>query len=192
VSAVLAMVMPFVMADAIPNDRHLGIFELLTTMPMSRTIYLAGKLLGVMLSVFSGISIIFIATASLWWTLIGPFNFVNYFEAWFMAGLLVAVVNIGMSVLLGAPLPDAKRAVVIIVVVFVLIPALLGFDSQGNWRDSFNPLRPGIFYRYTYDVGENTNPTLDLLPVGVTLITAFAQLALAWFAAQWWMKHQEG
>ncbi|HEX3052804.1 MAG TPA: hypothetical protein VHP83_19250 [Aggregatilineaceae bacterium] len=52
VSAVLAMVMPFVMVDAVPNDRHLGIFELLTTLPMSRTMYLAGKLLGVMLSVF--------------------------------------------------------------------------------------------------------------------------------------------
>ncbi|HEX3052803.1 MAG TPA: hypothetical protein VHP83_19245 [Aggregatilineaceae bacterium] len=109
-----------------------------------------------------------------------------------MAGLLVAVVNIGMSVLLGAPLPDARRAVVIIVIVFVLIPALLGFDPQGNWRDSFNPLRPGIFYRYTYDVGENTNPTLDLLPMSVTLVTAFGQLALIWLVAQWWMKRQEG
>jgi ABC-type transport system involved in multi-copper enzyme maturation permease subunit len=59
---ILALFTP-IAADAIPLDHHVGINELLRTLPISRETYLIGKLVGMFASVLFGLFIAMVALA---------------------------------------------------------------------------------------------------------------------------------
>lgn len=197
--AVLGMVMPFVMADVVPKDRQIGVRELLDATPLQPNVYLAGKVLGALLSVFSSLTTIFIITGVLWRVFVASYQIVDLVEAWLMGAMLMAVINISLVVLLAATQPNAQRAVLVAVVVFALIPGIIGFNPVGDLRDMVNPLRPGIFFHYTdivtpeaeqMAVTANGPRDTNILSVSLTAITGLAQLVLAWIVVGWWMRRE--
>jgi len=197
VGAVLAMVLPFVMADVIPKDNQLKVRELFDSTPLTTDTYLAGKLLGSWLSVLSSLLAVILPVGVAWWWMIGRFD-VTYIEPWVKGVLSMMVINIGLAVLLTAEQPDSRRAIPIIVAFFVLLPAILGFDPSGNWRDAFNPLRPGLFFYYTDTLRPNpaqlsleagtASSQSNLLSVELTILTGLAQLGIVWLAVWQWMR----
>jgi ABC-type transport system involved in multi-copper enzyme maturation permease subunit len=201
VGAVLAMVLPFVMADTIPKDQQLGVRELLDSTPLSPGAYLMGKILGSWLSVLSSLLAVILPVGIAWWWLIGEFD-VTYIEPWIAGMLPMMVINIGLAVLLTAGQPDSRRAIPIIVAFFVLLPALLGFDPGGDWRDALSPLRPGLFFYYTDTLRPNpsqlsleagtSSAQASLLSVEVTILTGLAQLTLVWLVIWRWMRRHTG
>jgi hypothetical protein len=103
-------------------------------------------------------------------------------------------------VLLAASQPNPQRAVLVAVIVFALIPGIVGFDPVGDLRDIVNPLRPGIFFHYTDIVTPEPDEMAitasgaqdtNILPVSTTLITGLAQMVLAWGIMGWWMHRQD-
>lgn len=198
--AVLALVMPFVMADVVPKDCQLGVRELLDTTPLPSNVYLAGKVLGALLSVFSSVTVIFFITGVLWRIFVASYQVSEMIEAWLVGALLTAVINIGLIVLLAATQPNAQRAVLVAIVVFALIPGILGFEPTGDLRESLNPLRPGIFFHYTDIVTPDADQMAvvatgvrdsNLLPVSTTAITGLAQAVCAWIIMGWWIRRRE-
>ncbi len=200
IGAVLAMVVPFVMADVIPKDKQLGISDLLYSTPLTSGAYLWGKLLGSWLSVLSSLLIVIVPTGVLWRLLIGSFDLWTFSEPWIVGGMSMTIINVGLAVLLTTGQPDSRRAISVVVLVFILLPALTGFDPRGNWLDSFNPLRPGLFFAYTDtlkpDPGNMSlgvgNPNIELLSVETTIFTGVVQLGLVWIVAWQWLRRQMG
>lgn len=96
--------------------------------------------------------------------------------------------------------PDPRRAVPVVVVVTVLLPAILGFDPSGNWRDAFNPLRPGLFFYYTDTLKPQPedvalvadNASIKLISIEATILTGLAQLAVVWLVIWHWLRRQMG
>ena len=200
VGAVLAMVMPFVLADAIPKDQQLGVRELIVSTPLRPLTYLAGKVLGGWISVLSSVLVVVGVAGVVWWVLVGPFDLVDYAAPWLIGAVSMTVINIGLIILLAAGQPDARRAVLVTILVVVVVPGLIGFDTRGDWGDIFNPLRPGIFFHYTDIVTANAdslaveadpqNDSIKLLSLEVSILTGLAQVALAWAAVWVWERRK--
>ncbi|MBI5960469.1 MAG: ABC transporter permease subunit [Chloroflexi bacterium] len=197
VGAVLAMVLPFIMADAIPKDKQLGVRELLDSTPLTTGTYLLGKMLGSWLSVLVSLLAVILPVGAAWWWLIGKFD-VTYVEPWLIGMIPMMVINMGLAVLITAGQPDSRRAIPIIVAFFVLLPAVIGFSPNGDWRDAFNPLRPGLFFHYTDTLRPNpaqmsveagtSSAQIRLLSVELTIISGLAQLGLVWLVVWRWMQ----
>jgi hypothetical protein len=200
IGAVLAMVMPFVLADTIPKDQQLGVRELFNSTPLRPVTYLAGKLLGGWISVLSSVLVVVVVTGVVWWVLVGPFDLVEYAVPWLIGAVSMTVINISLIILLAAGQPDARRAVLVAILVVVVLPGVIGFDTRGNWLDMFNPLRPGIFFHYTDIVTANPDTlaveadpqsdSIKLLSVEVSILTGLAQVALAWVVVWIWTRRR--
>lgn len=188
IGALLAAVLPFVVVDVIPKDRQLGVSEVLDSTPLSPGAYLTGKLLGAWISIFVCVTSVVLVVGILWRLLIGPFNVGKCLEVWWFGLVSMIVINIGLSILLTAGQSDARRAVLVIILFFVLLPGVLGLNPSGNWRDLFNPLRPGLFYRYAV-----LDPTrLKYLSISVTIGSGLMQLVLLWVIMWAWMRWRGG
>ncbi len=200
VGAVLAMVVPFIMGDVIPKDNQLGVRDVLFSTPLSAGPYLLGKLLGSWLSIGAGVVAVIIPTGVLWYVLIGPIQPGTYLEPWLIGALPMIVINVGLTVLLTATQPDPRRAILVVVIIVVLIPMVIGFDPHGDWRDAFNPLRPGVFFHYTDTLHassdsmamETGNPNIRLISVEATIISGLAQVGFVWFLIWRWLRRQMG
>jgi len=143
------------------------------------------------LSLSVSVAGVVIATGLTWRLIFGPFDVLSHLEAWLVGGVSMIIINVGLTILLCASQPDVRRAILITVIFFVLLPGVIGFNPRGNLWDSFNPIRPGIFFYYAnlVDTAQETTP---ILSVEMTIITGLAQLGLAWLVAWNWILRRTG
>lgn len=152
---VLALILPILTADAVPRDRQPGSAsgwgELLDSLPLRKGVYLLSKLLGIWTSILASCLVAMLLTGVTWRLLLGPFDLVLYIQEWLFGAATLGILNGGMSMLLAAPQPTPRRAVVIGVVVAVAslfllttTPILTKKIPVGLW-DYFNIARPALF-----------------------------------------------
>ncbi|MCB9455084.1 MAG: ABC-2 transporter permease [Anaerolineaceae bacterium] len=149
VGVTLAFLLPIIVSDTIPKDRQLGVRELLDTLPMTRAVYLLGKVLGVYAAVLLGLLVVMLITGVLDLLLFGEVNLSRFLEIWLIGAMAMVILNGGLGVLLPASQPNRRRAVVLVIAVLILSFALSGTGFESGSIDTyFNPVRPPIIMYY--------------------------------------------
>lgn len=147
---VLILMLPFVVAETIPKDRHLGVREVLDSLPLGPGIYLTGKVLSLWLSLSITLGLAALIIAAIWRLVIGPFNLDIYLELWLVGVIPLALINAGLTSLLAAGQPNNKRAMMVGGVFSLLCLFGLGFAfvTYGTFWDWLNPARPAVLLYY--------------------------------------------
>ena len=183
VGATLALIAPVFMADIIPKDQQIGVRELLDTLPISRGIYLVGKLLGAWLALFSSLAIVVIVVPIFWFLRVGAFDLRPYLEMWLFGGVSLVVINTGISIFLAAGQPSRRRAIILIVLIVV---AFLFVGNLNLEKDTLGPVRgPIILYFLDLDVEVSAQLFWQTIAVGL------AELVVIGAAVWGWMRWQE-
>ena len=183
VGATLALIAPVFMADIIPKDQQIGVRELLDALPISRGIYLVGKLLGAWLALFSSLAIVVIVVPIFWFLRVGPFDLLPYLEMWLFGGVSLVVINTGISIFLAAGQPNRHRAIILIV---LIVAAFLFVGNLDLEKDTLGPVRgPIILYFLDLDVDVSAQLFWQTVVVGL------AQLVVIGAAVWGWMRWQE-
>jgi hypothetical protein len=138
------LILPPVLAEAIPRDRQDGVRELLVSTPMSSSTYLAGKVLGAWISLAFGLA----ATGLLYGVVgrlaYGPFDVGEYLRMWMIEVGALAFYSCSAGVLLPAGQPSRQRAAfvgIVFTACYLLTMALVPFDREmlGTWAGAANP-----------------------------------------------------
>lgn len=154
VGVTLAFLLPVVISDTIPKDHQIGVRELLDTLPMTRGVYLLGKLLGVYAAVLFGLLITMLITGAIDFFMFGEIVFSDFLGIWLIGVVAMAVLSGGLGVLLPATQPNRRRAVVLVIVVLVLSFVFNERSfQQGTLEAYLNPIRPPILMRYLSGMG---------------------------------------
>ncbi len=138
-------------ADAIPLDQHVGIGELIDTLPIRRETYLIGKLLGMFASILAGLVAVVVVIGVIARVMLGNYDLISYVQMWLLAALPLAFLNPSLCLLAAAGQPSRKRAA--LVGGLVTIVCFLSFTTSVNSSlagsaltvlDLLNPARPAI------------------------------------------------
>ncbi|MBN2548210.1 MAG: ABC transporter permease subunit [Anaerolineales bacterium] len=201
VYVVLALILPVITADAIPRDAQIGTRELLESLPIRSTVYLAGKLLGVWAGSIGALAAAMTATGIIWWLMVGPFDLGLYAQEWVVGAMPLAVLNGGLSALLASGQPDGRRGVLVGIGVAVssllcLIASPLLEGTRGvTLLDYANPGRPAIFLYYFQSVnapGVNRIGTpVTMNDVLLTILVGGLEILLAWLIGWYWLRRDE-
>ncbi len=189
---ILAFFVPL-SADAVPIDAQLGTRELLDALPLKAHTYLAGKFMGMalslMLAVIIGIAVMAVGAALVF----GPYDFGKLVRMLLLALFPLTLFNGGISMLLGATQPSRRRAALIggafAIWCFVLFASMINAAINNEALtalDFANPVRP-VMYRYFFANGAQmmTDGHLMLtLAVGFLQLFVLGGLVLAWFRYQ--------
>lgn len=188
----LALVLPIAVSDTIPLDKLGGMGELLDSLPITPAVYLSGKVAGTWLAVASSVVMGAGITAIVWWLAAGAYRVDIYLEMWILGGIMLAVLNGSLGVLLAAGQPNRRRAIVWIIV--LLFGAILvtgnGFASgtEPSLLSYLNPMRAPIMMRYTTVLDGFSFFTRDvMMVVGVGLV----QLISIWLLVWGWLRWKE-
>jgi len=148
-AAVFLLVMyPFVAAEALPRDRQFGVRELLDSLPLPRPVYLAGKVLGVWLSVAAAVLPVMALSGVAWRIMVGPYRLGPFLAAMLLGTNVLILLNCGLTVLAAAGQPNALRALLVGLACVIVVPLLLQQAGTSSPLQLLNPLRPTILYYY--------------------------------------------
>jgi ABC-type transport system involved in multi-copper enzyme maturation permease subunit len=188
----LAILLPITVSDTIPKDAQYGVRELLDTLPLSRAAYLTGKVLGVWVSVLSSLLILTVATGVFYRLIAGPFDLAVYLEMWLFAGVSLVIINGSLGVLIPVGQPNRRRAVILMVAVFVIPFVVLSnaFDTASALA-YVNPLRPGIIFYYVASIGAGNIRSFNSEDVALTIVVGLIELAIVWMGAWVWLRWKE-
>ncbi|MCB9451577.1 MAG: ABC transporter permease [Anaerolineaceae bacterium] len=144
-----AFLLPIMISDAIPKDRQQGVRELIDSLPVTRSVYLLGKLLGVYVVVFLMLTFTMLVIGIFYRLMLGEFPLRPYLEVWTVGAGALVILNGGLGVLLPATQPNRRRAGVLMVVVLILGFALAGRGFEGDSILTYlNPIRPPLMMYY--------------------------------------------
>lgn len=191
----LAMLLPIAIADTIPRDSAYGVRELLETLPVPPAVYLAGKVVGLWLSALIGLVVLMVAVGAAYYGLLGAFNIGQYLEMWLSAALLLVIINGALGVLLPVGQTTRRRAVIIMIALFMLPIAAVG---QAFEPDSIlyylNPVRPAVIFHYVGQMGQEAGkmvPAFQSREVLRAFIVGLIELAVVWIVVAWWARRKE-
>jgi len=164
---------PILAADAVPVDEQIGVKEILTALPISDTVYLIGKALGV---TFAGLSAQ-LATLGIigiiyrFWN--GAYNPLPYIDL--VIGISTALTLLtSFAVFVGASQKSARRATALVIALLIL-PEFLQSIEIIRW------LLPSRIDFYTLFIWASSTATFGLVPTAqdmVVLSPRFTELAL--------------
>jgi ABC-type transport system involved in multi-copper enzyme maturation permease subunit len=183
-------------ADAVPLDHHVGISELIRTLPVKHETYLIGKLVGMFVSILVGVLIAMVLLGVVARVALGAYDLPSYINMWVFAVLPLAFLNPGLCLLVGASQPTRKRAAMVGGLVAIL--CFVSFTSSVNTSlagesltllDLFNPARPAILRYLMPSAGSITSDLIS--PVVLTFAVGLLELALIGGATWLWMQRQE-
>jgi hypothetical protein len=124
-------VLPIVTAPAIPSDRQFGVDELLRSLPLTGTIYLAGKVLGTMTAVLLTGAATLALHLGLHLALIGPFDPSLYLELTVLSALPLLIWAPAVGVLAACGLRTRRAA--------IFVGVLVGMAGPLCWSLAFRP-----------------------------------------------------
>lgn len=198
---VLALMLPSLMAEALPRDRQLGLHDLFGSLPLTPATYLLGKLLGAWASILAGLGAAAVVIGAVWWWGVGPFEGGFYAQLWLMGATVLGLTNAGVGLLLGATQPTRRRAVFVgiafaVVCILALMTSLSGTAPHPllQW---LNPGRPLVFIYYIAGWVEQFGHTPAALGKAVipTLaevlwanLAGLGEVALLWGVVWGWLK----
>jgi ABC-type transport system involved in multi-copper enzyme maturation permease subunit len=183
-------------ADAIPLDQHVGISELIDTLPLRRETYLIGKLLGMFASILAGLLAVVVVIGVIARVALGNYDAVSYIQMWLLAALPLAFLNPSLCLLAAAGQPSRKRAALVgglvAIVCFMSFTSSINSSLSGSpltLLDLFNSARPGIL-RYLMP---------SITPLGgdvsgmvfLTVAAGVLELALVGAVVWMWMQWRE-
>ena len=193
------ILLPVVVADTLPKDKHLGVRELLESLPLTPGTYLAGKMLSVWVSLLAGVGLAALIGSVVWWGLAGPFSLGIYFEVWSVGVASMALINSGLGVLLAAGQPTNRRAIFVGVAFAILSLALFGpgmILHGTNWN-LLNPSHPelGMYYFFGWP-GAGAGDPLSLRATALAsrsaalrdIAAGAAEVAVAWIVVWAWLR----
>lgn len=192
----LTLLLPVVVAETIPKDKHHGMRELLESFPLSTGVYLAGKLVSVWLVLITGLGLSAVVNGLVWWWVVGPFDWRWYGTLWVAGALPLALMNPSLGVLLAAGQPTQRRALLVgvgltIVCVILQVPGFLMLNQVWGW------INPSRAYLFVYFLVSRTAPDLLtatflqwLTPeaLGWSIIGGLAQTVAVWIGVWIWMR----
>lgn len=187
----LLIIIPIVVADAIPRDRQIGVRDLLDTTPLSTGTYVFGKVLSTFLTLLIGVSVTLILVAAGWWLLVGPFDLGMYLGMWALGVVPLTLFNSALAILLAAEQPNRKQAALvgIALAVVTIMMWVGGINPRTSTLDYFNLGHPLYFKYYLLAKGAASlgatlvTPTDIVLTIGAGLLEV---LAVGTFV--WWLR----
>jgi hypothetical protein len=187
--------MPILFADAVPNDNQYQVSELLTAAPVPDSVFLAGKAVGAMLTVWSSLLVNVIAYVVLWRIRVGEFFATTFFDMVLVLAIVTALAT-GFAVLVGATQPSNRRALLIGFLLILTPEFLMQVPAVGV----IFPPRTFILLESVSATMENLS-RLPLVSRGMTLfkqpmmlklyLYASAQLLLAYVVVWAWRRYRK-
>ncbi len=195
----LAVILPVMVADTIPLDRQYGVRDTLDSMPLSRGVYILGKLLGTWVAVLAGMFAVMVITAIGWWFLGGSYDVVTYIQMWVVGVAWIAILNSGLGVLISAGQPNRRRAIVVAVLFVVVAIAVFGGSMQGDdFLGIISPMRGAILSYYLFNSRQNigiesVSPSMTTTPEAVllTILAGIGELIIVGLVVSAWMRYQD-
>jgi ABC-type Na+ efflux pump permease subunit len=172
VQALFVAIMPM-LADTIPFDRYVKVHELLDTFPLTRAVYLGGKVLGVWVGLLIGLGLVAAAFAVFSRTWFGTFDLWLYTRLWLVLVLPGALVASGYSVVVNALSPSRRVAVLLGIALIPLAFGMYYAIAMTLYIDLVQVFRPeNAFGSDTFDGIMNgffANLTDGMLPFALAL-----------------------
>ncbi len=151
----LLALLPVIVSDTIPKDKHFGVRNLLNSLPLSSGTYLLGKLVGMWVSALFGLFIAMLASLLVLWMVIGSFYPREFLGPWLSGAIPFVMMNCGLSVLLAAWAGSRRSAIAVGMVFAVFCIFLFGLEfvaiDAGKGPDfwfNFNPARPAMYWYF--------------------------------------------
>ena len=190
-SVLLIFVLPVAVADTIPLDTQYRVKDILFSTQLTPATYLAGKLMGLWLATLAGLSVVMVIITALWVWQIGTFDFSLYAEIWLINAVSITVLNGSLGVLLAVGQPNRRRAVVVVIGLFMTLTFILNFNFGELWTLG-SPVRlPMMTYFIPQADQETLATTVFNREVMLTIAIGFIQLGMIWTIAWGWLKYRE-
>lgn len=190
-SVVLIFVLPVAVADTIPLDKQHNVYELLETTPLTPAVYLWGKLIGLWLAVFAGLAVVMVIVTIAWFSKVTGFDYGLYAEIWFVNVVAITILNGSLGVLLAVGQPNRRRAVVVVIGLFIALMLVLSFNFGELWELG-SPIRlPMLTYFIPSENQDELITTVFNRQVMLTIFVGAVELAFVWLAAWGWLKYQQ-
>lgn len=164
---------PILAADTVAVDEHIGVMEILGALPMSDSVYLIGKALGVTgagLAAQLGTMLIVGIIYRFWNGAYNPWPFIDL-----IIGMSIALALLTcLAVFIGASQTSARRAIAL-VIALLIVPEFLQTVEIISW------LLPSRIDFYTLFVWASSTASFGLTPIErgmVVLSPRFTELAL--------------
>ncbi len=185
--------------DTIPMEHAHQTHELMRSLPVRRAVYLAGKVLGIWLAALSSLTIAVLLSLLAWWLRAGAFHPGPYLDVILVGAIPILLINGAIAVLIGATQSSQRRAVMLLVLAF-LIPSVLPPALFGS--GIFSLLYPGRMAVLEHYIGQAMEAAMFMPPVippgGLnfphvtrTLLVGLAQVGLLWAVVWLWMRSRE-
>lgn len=186
IAVVIALV--FFVSEVIPLDGAYRTHELLNSLPLSRTSYLAGKVFGVWLGLLS-IILIAVVLSAIWFRVNFAYDVRYFLLLWFVVVVPVILICGAVAVLLPSWLTSRRLAIVFSLFVipfalYIVVSAVTTMTGVGVF------LHPSYAY-YAYTTPDSRS--VEIIPVQMifTLIRYVVLLAIVWTVAWVWQRYRD-
>ncbi len=149
----LLVMFPFVVAEAVPRDRQFGVRELLDSLPLPRSVYLAGKVLGAWFGVASAVLAVMALAGIVLRFILGPYVIGLFLAIMLVSANLLILLNSGLTVLAAAGQPNVVRALLVGLACMIVLPLILLQFGPASPIQLLNPLRLPILYYHMDGTG---------------------------------------
>ena len=185
-------------ADVVPRDGQLGVGIVIDSTPLARITYLSGKLCGAWAALLMGLAAAMVVIGVLGWLIVGPYDIGVYARMWIGGLMPLGLLHVGLCLLLTAPLPTRRKAIMLGLVYGVICVLLLqggsGVSAATAWG-LLNPARPYALYYYWLGwMGE-----LSLLDTAIgyaearwSIAIGVLELGLVGLCVWAWLRAREG
>lgn len=193
---VMMLVLPLVIADSVPLDAQLRMDEVLNSLPLSRGVYLAGKIAGAWLAALSSLAISAAAVSVIWRLRVGDYNPLPFLDVLLAGALPLLVIHGGLGILIGATQPSRRRALFAIIIVLI-VPALIPLSGT-LWQivlpghmDIMNHFLNTSLTAMVTTPSVLPAPPLTDATLRQTLLIGAAQLLVVWAAVWVWQRRTD-
>ncbi len=185
----LIFILPVVIADTIPQDHQLGTGEILRATPLAPGTYLLGKLVGMWISTLAGLVVVLSITAGLWLVLVQHVNWPLFLEVSLLGVTALVLINGSLGVLLPVSQPTRRKAVLLAIGLFFVLPLIMGINNSASVFYYLNPARFPIIMYYSYIPAPQPEFTFQM--VLIALGAGLAEVIVVWVAAWVYLRKRE-
>ena len=195
----MLLALPPVVAEAIAKDQQLGMAELRDALPISPSLYLAGKVLGVLACIL----LMMLTVATLLWIaslfVLGAVDLGAYAQVWLTAIIPAGLFVAALSVLLASRQPNRKRAAMIggLIAIYAMLTMPIAVSNNYDWLQAIFPaawLSLVLKASFTFAAASSDLPEaifqFSTIPdkfIWQTITAAVAQILVVWTAVWgWW------